>query len=320
MLGNTTSHRLNSPALEGSGICYSYAKSGWQLKNIDIALSRGEILALTGPNGSGKTTMIKLLATIKKASSGKLRIMGLDLVKNLSRIRSQISYVPQKSALVDLLSSQANLFLAASFHGHSPQKARRHVAELIDIFALNSVKDRQVGELSGGQYRRIALAMAFIGEPKLLLLDEPTVGMDAVSRNGFHVFLRELVRGGEMAVVLASHDEMEVAQLADKSLVFDNGESSEAVTPFEVGCRDQQSLVVRFLRTVTPEALDHFARFAPQAIQIDERTIEFQLNANLSLNSFLTSLAAGSAITGISSDLAPKRETALAKRRVQWNN
>lgn len=285
--------------IDGQQLGYVYTASRWSMSNVAIRLAAGEILALTGANGSGKTTLMKLLATVRRPTSGALRIFGEDAIRHRNRVRHRIGYVPQKSTLADTLSVRDNLYLVASFHGLSPRGAHRRVSELIDIFSMNGFGTRTVGELSGGQYRRVALARAFVGDPLLLLLDEPTVGMDAASRDGFHTFLCELAKGGGVAIVIASHDPVEVGRLAHYRLSLDAGTASPMVPVSTAKASSFQTVIVRFLRALDEAAIDHYSRRIAQVHQIEAHALEFRIPEDDTLNPLLGLLSEAGAVVDV---------------------
>lgn len=299
--------------IEGRQLGFVYAASKWSLRDVEIRLAAGQILALTGANGSGKTTLMKLLATVLRPGSGTLRILGDNAVRHRNRVRHRIGYVAQKSALADSLSVRDNLYLVASFHGLSPRGARRRTSELVEVFSMGGFGARTVGELSGGQYRRVALARAFVGDPRLLLLDEPTVGMDAASRDGFHALLSELAGGVGVAVVIASHDPVEVGRLAHHRLHLDGGmaEAVERVAPERD--RPLRTVVARFLRDLEGSAVDHFCRRFPHVRQVEPGALEFRIPEEDPLNELLGQLAEAGAVvdvrvvsdSGVASDREP---------------
>ncbi len=285
--------------IDGQQLGYVYTASRWSLRDVAVRLAAGEILALTGANGSGKTTLMKLLATVRRPSSGALRILGEDAIRHRNRVRHRIGYVSQKSTLADSLSVRDNLYLVASFHGLSPRGAHRRVSELIDIFSMNGFGTRTVGELSGGQYRRVALARAFVGDPLLLLLDEPTVGMDAASRDGFHTFLCELAKGGGVAIVIASHDPVEVGRLAHYRLNLDAGTATPVAPASPAKTSSFQTVIVRFLRALDGAAIDHFSRRFSQMRQIEAHALEIRIPEDDSLNLLLGQLAEAGAVVDV---------------------
>lgn len=278
---------------------FAYTTSGWSLDGINIELERGGVLALTGPNGSGKTTLIRLLATVRRPAKGSIRLFGFDPLRRSGEVRRRIAYVAQRGALADGLSTYDNLLLAASFHGLSPRRARERVAELSEIFALEGLHKQTVGQLSGGQYRRVTIARAMVGDPELVLLDEPTVGMDAASRSGFHRFLKALASEAGVTIVIASHDSMEVACLADKCLALDNGRVQCVEMNMESTAFVERYLVVNFLRKVPPEANDHFSRLVASVRILDDHTIEFGVTSGEPLNELLKIIGAAAPVVSI---------------------
>jgi ABC-type multidrug transport system ATPase subunit len=193
-----------------------------------------------------------------------------------------------------------NLFLSCSFHGLSPGRARNRANDLIELFGLAHKASQSVNRLSGGMIRRVALARAFAGDPYLLLLDEPTVGLDAESKKRFHSFLLELVRPGNMAVVIASHDPVEMSRLGDRRIELDDGHVVSTLAMPAQAVEEQVSVTVWFLRTVGDESVDIFSKWADRIERVDRRALKFYLSGAVSLNRFLKVLGTAEPIVGIS--------------------
>lgn len=297
--------RVGCDAVTGSEVVvardltYSYVSSGWTLQNLSLEVRRGEIVVLAGPNGSGKSTLLELIGTTRRKTGGELRLLGQSVGDNLADIRKRLAFVTQKSALVMELSVYDNLYLSCSFHGFSPSKARNRANELAELFGLAHKASQSVNRLSGGMIRRVALARAFAGDPHLLLLDEPTVGLDAESKEQFHNFLLELVRPGNMAVVIASHDPIEMSRLCDRRIELDDGHMVSKPTAPAQTVEEQVSVTVWFLRPVGDESIDVFSKWANHIERVDRRALRFHLSGAVSLNRFLKVLGTAEPIVGV---------------------
>lgn len=309
-------HGGPSAVISCRSVGFEYEASGWRMSDVNVKMAPGEILAITGPNGSGKTTLIKIMATILRFQSGEMKVFNLDSGRHSKKIRQKIAYVAQKSALADSFSAYENLLLAASFHGYSPKMATQRVNELMEIFALIDLKKRTVGELSGGQYRRVALARAMAGDPELLLLDEPTVGLDARSRSNFHRFLQVMSKEAGVSVVIASHDAVEVARLADISLTLESGnvvsvdaglkrsQGANGLNENEVG----QDVIVKFQREISSRELEDFRMLAPSVRPVGRFSLEFPVNNKEPLNKTLAILGVAAPVVSINTRVVDRPE------------
>jgi ABC-2 type transport system ATP-binding protein len=192
------------------------------LTGLDLAVEEGSVFALLGPNGAGKTTTVRILSTLLKADSGEVRVAGFDVAREPDEVRRALSLTGQYAAVDEVLTARENLSLMARLR-HLPRATRRRrVDELIERFGLAEAADRRVGSYSGGMKRRLDLAMSLVSEPKVVVLDEPTTGLDPRSRRDVWDAVSELARGG--ATVLLTTQYLEEADvLADRIAVIDLG-------------------------------------------------------------------------------------------------
>lgn len=168
--------------IEAEGLCKSYKKVT-ALKDISLKIGPGEIFGLIGPDGAGKTTLFRILTTLSLADSGTASVCGLDVVKDYRKIRAEIGYMPGHFALYQDLSVEENLQFYATVFGTD---VKSNYDNIKDIYCqLEAFHDRKAGALSGGMKQKLALCCALVHRPKVLFLDEPTTGVDAVSRKEF---------------------------------------------------------------------------------------------------------------------------------------
>lgn len=189
---------------------------------ISFSVSRGEFFGLLGPNGAGKTTTIRMLYGFSPPSAGVVRIFGIDIEDGWRTVKSRIGVCHQENTLDPDLSVVQNLHVFAGYFSVPPDEARRRADELLDFFALSHKKHAKVAELSGGMARRLILARALINRPDLLVLDEPTTGLDPQSRHQLWDKLDALKRSG-LTVVITTHYMEEAAQLCDRLVIVDHG-------------------------------------------------------------------------------------------------
>lgn len=184
------------------------------VKDISFQVPPGFIFGLLGPNGSGKSTTIRMLCGLLRPTSGNGRVLGLDIVTQAERIKARIGYMSQKFSLYEDLTVAENLRFFGSVYGLTHKELETRCRELSSRMRLEGTENQLVGTLSGGYKQRVALASAFVHQPRLLILDEPTAGVDPVSRRVFWELLRELI-AEKITVLVTTHymDEAEQCHL-----------------------------------------------------------------------------------------------------------
>ena len=204
------------------------------LDDISFSVEPGGLAAVIGPDGAGKTTLMRLLAGLMKADRGTVSVLGIDAAKDPQSIQSRISYMPQQFGLYEDLTVRENLDLYADMHGVSAESRRTQYARLMSMTGLDSFQTRLAGQLSGGMKQKLGLACALVRSPDLLLLDEPTVGVDPLSRRELWEIIRQLIKD-RLTVLLSSSDPDE-AENCDSVLVLSEGKKLIDAPPAEV-CR-----------------------------------------------------------------------------------
>ena len=214
---------MNVITAEGLVKVYRTRKSEVRaLDGIDLEVREGTVLGLLGPNGAGKTTAVRILATLLKPDTGRATIAGHDVLKEPDAIRRLMGLSGQYAAVDENLTGSENLWLFGRLYQLSSAEARRRADELLGQFDLVDARDRVVKTYSGGMRRRLDLASALIGRPRLLILDEPTTGLDPRSRLGMWDVIRGLVRDG-VSLLLTTQYLEEADELADGIVVIDHG-------------------------------------------------------------------------------------------------
>jgi daunorubicin resistance ABC transporter ATP-binding subunit len=212
------------------------------VQDLDLEVEVGTVVALLGPNGAGKTTTVRMLATLLRPDGGRAWVAGHDVVSEASRVREVISLTGQFAALDKNLTARENVVLMARLRGRSASAARARADELIERFDAVNVADRLVKNLSGGERRRIDLASGLIDRPEILVLDEPTTGLDPRSRQVVWSTIRELV--GEGVTLLLTTQYLEEADaLADRVVLIDQGREVAAGTPAQLKAQVGQQRV-----------------------------------------------------------------------------
>ncbi|MBR2454229.1 MAG: ATP-binding cassette domain-containing protein [Clostridia bacterium] len=188
---------------------------------LNLTIEKGELFSLLGVNGAGKTTTIKMLSCLSSATSGDAYLNGKSILRDSGEIKSFIAVSPQESAVAPALSVTENLELICGVHGLSKVKSQERISSLCALLGLDEVKSKKAGKLSGGFQRRLSIAMALISEPEILFLDEPTLGLDVISRSELWDIIRELK--GRITIILTTHYMEEAEALSDRIGIMKNG-------------------------------------------------------------------------------------------------
>ena len=186
-----------------------------------LEIQQGELFSLLGVNGAGKTTAIKMLSCLTKPTSGDAIVGGYSITKEPEQVKRLIGVSPQETAVAPNLSVKENLELICGIHGFSKEKTNAKIQELSEQFSLDSVLPRKAGKLSGGWQRRVSIAMSLISEPRILFLDEPTLGLDVLARHDLWDVIRSLK--GKITIILTTHYMEEAEALSDRIGIMKNG-------------------------------------------------------------------------------------------------
>jgi daunorubicin resistance ABC transporter ATP-binding subunit len=201
--------------------------------SFDFELRAGTVVSLLGPNGAGKTTTVRMLATLTEPTSGTAMVCGHDVVREADAVRSVISLTGQFAALEANLTARENLVLMARLRGHGRSQAARIADQLIERFDIGEFRDKLIKAVSGGQRRRVDLAASLVTQPQLLVLDEPTTGLDPRSRQAVWSTIRELVAEGVTLLLTTQYLE-EADALAERIVFIDHGRAVADGTPTEL--------------------------------------------------------------------------------------
>ena len=196
-------------------------KSITAVDKLNLEIREGELFSLLGVNGAGKTTTIKMLSCLTKPTDGDAVVGGYSITKESEQVKRLIGVSPQETAVAPNLSVEENLELICGIHGFSKEKTQAKITELSERLGLDTVLQRKAGKLSGGWQRRVSIAMALISEPKILFLDEPTLGLDVIARHELWETIRSLK--GKITIILTTHYMEEAESLSDRIGVMKNG-------------------------------------------------------------------------------------------------
>jgi ABC-2 type transport system ATP-binding protein len=226
-----------SPALVGRDIHKIFHRDGGEtvraLDGVSLEVQQGALTALVGPDGAGKTTLIRLAAGLMAVDAGHLRVLGLEVAVDAQRVQDRIGYMPQKFGLYEDLTVQENLDLYADLHGVTAEQRRERYPRLMQMTALGPFTQRLAGRLSGGMKQKLGLACSLVRAPELLLLDEPTVGVDPLSRRELWEIILQLVHTQELTVVIST-SYLDEAERCGQVIVLHQGHVLAQGQPNEV--------------------------------------------------------------------------------------
>jgi len=266
-----------------SHISKSYKKVN-ALKDISFSVNEGELFGFIGPDGAGKTSLLRILTTLILADSGSASVFGLDVVKDYKNIRKITGYMPGRFSLYQDLSVEENLSFFAAVFGTT---LKENYDLIKDIYIqIEPFKDRPAGKLSGGMKQKLALSCALIHKPKILVLDEPTTGVDAVSRKEFWQMLKKLKSDG--ITILVSTPYMDEAELCDRVALIQKGEILDIDTPmgiiskyknvlFEISSDNMYKLkgdIGKFNDTLSVFLFGQFLHFSPKSGRKDTEDLK----------------------------------------------
>ena len=232
LLSNSPTSSSDHPAIEAVGITKHYGDVH-ALDGLDLVAPAGRVTAVLGPNGAGKTTLVRAVATLLKPDAGLLLVTGIDAVKHPEQVRRVIGLAGQSAAVEPALTGRENLVMIARLFGHSRAGARAATEAVLAEIFLTDDADRPVKDYSGGMRRRLDLGASLVGAPRVLLLDEPTTGLDPRTRLELWDSIRSLVAGGTTVILTTQYLE-EADQLADHVVIIDHGKSIAKGSPTEL--------------------------------------------------------------------------------------
>ena len=249
------------PAVQVAGLHKSFRVAGTVIEavnGIDLTVAAGEIFGLLGPNGAGKTTTLRILTTLLPAGTGSAFVAGADVLRAPRLVRQRIGYVGQLGGADKEGTGRENLLLAGRLYGLSAAEAKRRCAELLAVFDLDALADRPVRTYSGGQRRRLEVALGIMHQPQVLFLDEPTTGLDPQNRANLWEQLR-LLRDTGTTIFLTTHYLDEADQLCDRVAIVDHGRVIALGSPDSLKQRYSADTIA-VTSEAAPAVLDEVAR------------------------------------------------------------
>ncbi len=257
------------------------------LRDISFTVNRGEIFGLLGPNGAGKTTTIRCLCTLAKPDRGTIEVGGIAAIERPKAARRRLGYVAQEVALDKVLTGRELLKLQAALYHLPKQEIAPRIEQLIQVLGLSDYADKKTGTYSGGIRKRLDLAAGLLHQPEVLVLDEPTVGLDIESRQVVWQFLRQL-RAAGTTVLLTSHYLEEIDALANRLAIIDRGVVIAEGTPSELKARLGGDRVTLRIREFTSDTEADKAKYLLESLPFVEEVIINTAQGN-SLNLIVTS-------------------------------
>ena len=305
---------MNVPALWINDLCKVYRNGTRALDHLQLEVQEGEFLALLGPNGAGKSTTIGILSSLVTKTSGTVRVFGDDLDQNLARAKMHLGVVPQEfnfgqfEVVIDILVTQAG------YYGIPLATARKRAEHYLGLLGLQNKMHVRARQLSGGMKRRLMIARALVHQPRLLILDEPTAGVDIELRRSMWEFLTELNRSGT-TVILTTHYLEEAEHLCRRIAIIDHGRMVEDTDMKSLLASMQNETFIMDIRTpllIVPQFTDFQIR------QTDAQTLEVTVARDQSINDVFAQLS-GAGIEVMSMRNKANRLEELFVARVEKN-
>ena len=225
---------MSEEVIKTEGLTKVFNKHLTAVDHVDFSVNHGEIFGFLGPNGAGKTTTINMLITILKPTEGKAYVLGFDIAKQNDSVRNVIGVVPQEYTADEDLTGLENVLLCADMYGIPRRIAKERTEELLKLVELTDFKDKKVQIFSGGMRRRLELACGLINRPKVLFLDEPTLGLDVQTRAATWNYIRKLKKEYGMTLFMTTHYLEEADALCDRVAIIDHGKIVVVGSPEEL--------------------------------------------------------------------------------------
>jgi len=225
---------MSNDVIKAEGLTKVFNKSLVAVDHVNFSVKEGEIFGFLGPNGAGKTTTINMLITVLKPTEGRASVLGYDITKQANEVRKVIGVVPQEYTADEDLTGHENIILCADLYGIPRDIAKKRALELLELVELTDFKDKRVETYSGGMRRRLELACGLVNRPKVLFLDEPTLGLDVQTRTATWNYIRRLKKEYGMTLFMTTHYLEEADALCDRIAIIDHGKIVVTGSPSEL--------------------------------------------------------------------------------------
>lgn len=256
------------------------------LKDVNLEIKEGDFFALLGPNGAGKSTTIGILSSLVNKSSGEVKIAGVDIDENFAKAKSYLGVVPQEFNLSIFETVESIILNQAGYYGISKQEAEKRLQLLLNPLGLEDKRDNKIIQLSGGMKRRVMIARALIHNPKILILDEPTAGVDVELRHSMWEFINQLHKEG-LTIILTTHYLEEAEELSKNVAIINNGEIIEHTSTKQLLNQSVEEIYVLELKG----NIKHTSKSKKFEYKIrDETSVEVTLQKDQSVNEIIKDL------------------------------
>jgi ABC-2 type transport system ATP-binding protein len=247
---------------------------------VSFSVEHGEIFGLLGPNGAGKSTLIRMLTTLIPPTSGTARIAGFDVVRDADGVRRSIGVIPQAMTSDLELSVEENLLIFAKLYGVPRESRERHMAELLQAVELTQWARKPLKNLSGGMRRRVEIARGLVHDPRILFLDEPTTGLDPVSRGAVQEMLRQLRAQRDLTVLITTHYMDEADRLCDRVAIVDHGRLKALDSPLRLKASIPGRNVLEVSFAAAPEGWADRLRALPDVESVAGEGLVYRVASN----------------------------------------
>jgi ABC-2 type transport system ATP-binding protein len=227
---------VTAPAVEIAGLVHRFGDAT-AVDGLDLTVPAGEVVGLLGPNGAGKTTTLRVITTLLPVQQGRVTVLGLDVARSATDVRRRLGYVPQQLSVEGALTGRQNVAWFARLYDVPRRERAERVDEVLAAMDLIDAADRLAGGYSGGMIRRLELAQALVGRPALLVLDEPTVGLDPIARDGVWDRVRRMRAEHGTTVLLTTHYMEEADELCDTVALMHHGRLAATGSPAQLRAR-----------------------------------------------------------------------------------
>ena len=274
------------------------------VKGLNFVVNHGEVFGLLGPNGAGKSTLLRMLTTLVPPTSGTARVNGFDIVHEANGVRHSIGVIPQAMTSDLDLSAEENLAIFAKLYGLPREKRHRAIRELIEAVDLGPWRDKPVKMFSGGMRRRLEIARGLVHEPKIFFLDEPTTGLDPVSRVAVWEMLSRLKRERDLTILVTTHYMDEADKLCDRIAIVDHGKLAALDSPLKLKASIPGKNVLEASFSGAPENWAEILRTLPEVAEVKAEENVFRLASHNGPRTTVALLEAarnaGAAVTSLS--------------------
>ncbi len=250
------------------------------VKGVSFEIQEGEIFGFLGPNGAGKSTTINMLTTLLKSTSGMAEICGYDIHKNPTEVRRSVGVVPQEYTADEDLTGYENILLCADLYGIPRSNSKPHAEELLALVELSDAKNRKVSTYSGGMRRRLELACGLINYPKLLFLDEPTLGLDVQTRTAVWKYIRMLKAEYHMTLFMTTHYLEEADSLCDRIAIIDHGQIVKMGTPDQLKASIGGDVIIVGVKEADPDISSDIAKIS-LVKDVKKKDSEYRIKAEM---------------------------------------